>query len=271
MNRIVDNLAPGTENGCGRLHDPGSARVLSEYGTLGLQDVGSVRAQLVPASRLITSNEPYGVEADQFRMLRMRLQALGRLGKMKTVMVTSALSGEGKTFSALNLAVVLAEQGGTVLLVEADLRSPSLVERLGIEPWPGLAQCLDGGFDPVSAVRYVNPLGVYMLPAGEATASATRLLNADTFVKAMQRLRTLADWVILDCPPALAMPDVLAIRGNVDGCLVVVRANSTPRDMVKDTIHQVGAEFVIGVVFNNAEIKDGYYRYYGAPDHTRAQ
>jgi len=166
--------------------------------------------------------------------------------------------------ASLNLATGLAERSGSnVVLIEADLRNPSLATRLGIKSWPGLVQCIDHGFDPVAALKLVSPLGFYLLPAGEPATNPIQMLNSDRFSRAIQRLRNLADWVIIDCPPVAPVPDVHAIRANADGCLWVVKSGSTSRDLVRETMQQVGQELVVGMILNEADkTKNSYMEYY---------
>lgn len=265
MNRIASRLDQDIDPE----HDPRytliPSNALPRSGGEALESVDTVRAQIAPESRLIMYNDPYSLGADRFRMLRMYFRALGEAGQLKTLMVTSALPGEGKSLTALNLSIGLAERtGSSVILVEADLRYPSLAHTLGLENWPGLAACLEQDVDPIAGIRYVSPLGIYLLPAGDTVANPIQLLSSERLVEMIRRLRSMADWVILDCPPVVPVPDVLALRGNVDGCLWVVRAGHTPRDVVKEAICQVGKEMVLGVVLNQAEVQhNSVGHYYG--------
>lgn len=231
----------------------------------GLLKVKTVEAHIDPESRLILFTDPYSMGADRFRLLRVYFRALGEARGIKTLMVTSALPGEGKSTTALNLAIGLAERrGSTVVLVETDLRNPSLCHWLGIDPWPGLTQCIEDHSDPVSSIRRISPLGIYLLPAGDIATNPVELLNSERLPRIIQRLQSVADWIILDSPPVLPVPDVLAIRGNVDGCLWVVKANSSPRDLVKEAINQIGQDLVLSMVLNQAEIVEkSYPQYYG--------
>jgi capsular exopolysaccharide synthesis family protein len=203
------------------------------------------------------------MEADKYRTLRVYLRSLSKASGIQSLMVTSAVMGEGKSVSALNLAVSLAERGvSKVVLVEADIRNPTVVKRLGLEVRSGLSQCLADGSDCVDSLCYINNLGIYLLTSGGACASPIQMLNSDRFSGVMQRLRHLADWVILDCPPVMPVPDTLAIRGNVDGCFWVVKSNVTSRIVVEEAIQKIGRERLLGIILNEVETVEAIYRPY---------
>jgi capsular exopolysaccharide synthesis family protein len=226
-----------------------------------LRSVRSIEARVVPEARLVMFNDPYSVGADRFRVLRMHLRALGKSGKLRVLMVTSALPNEGKTVTALNLAVGLSERAGcSVALVEADLRHPVLADRLGLEKVSGLVPSLQDGLDPLSALCRVSPFGIYLLPAGETSANPIELLNSEGFARAIQRLRSAVEWVIIDAPPVVPVPDVLAIRNNVDACLWVMRAHNTSREMVRDAMDLVGSDLIVGMLLNEADDLEKSYR-----------
>lgn len=225
--------------------------------------VGRVEAHVWPESRLVVYSDPYSMEADRYRTLRVYLRGLSKASGIQTLMVTSAVMGEGKSVSSLNLAVSLAERGASrVILAEVDLRNPTVVKRLGLETWPGLSQCLSDGSDCLHALRYVNNLGIYVLSAGGVCTNPIQMLNSDRFSTVIQRLRQLADWVVLDCPPVIPVPDILAIRGNVDGCFWVVKSNVTSRTVVEEAIQKVGRERVLGIILNEVEAVEDIYRPY---------
>ena len=125
------------------------------------------RAEILPETKLVFHTDPRSPSADRYRLLRMRLRELGKAGKLKTLLITSPLPHDGKSTVCLNLATALAEGGRkNVLLMEADLHQPALTGRLGLKTWMGLAECLEGEVDPQSAIRKVEPLNWYLLPAG---------------------------------------------------------------------------------------------------------
>lgn len=240
-------------------------RLSSSHGRIDLALLAAerVEAQITPQTRLIVQTDPHGLAADRFRSLRLGLRTLAASSNLKVLLVTSSLPREGKSTTALNLAASLASHGkDSVALVEVDFRHPSLAEYLGLSPGPGLVRALEDGTDPLTAMRIVDPLGFYFLPAGEPAANPFDLLNSDQFARTLQRLRASVDWVILDAPPANPVPDLLAVTSKVDGCLWVLRAGSTPREAMEDGIRQVGANLIVGMVLNEAEGGEHSYAQY---------
>jgi capsular exopolysaccharide synthesis family protein len=198
----------------------------------------------------------------------MRLRKFWEAGKLKSIMITSALPQDGKSTISLNLACALSEQGKrNVLLIEADLHHPTLIEQLGLKPWPGLAECIERHLSPRSAIRRVEPLGFHLLPAGSASGNPTDLLHPDTLAPITQDLYPNFDWVLVDAPPLAPLTDALALARHVDGSLLVVRAGRTPRTEVEQAVNLLGSKNVIGIVLNGLEgldrVYSKYYGYYG--------
>lgn len=230
------------------------------------------RATIQPESRLIVWSNPQSLAADRFRILRMYLQKLKAAGKLKTLLLTSPLAQDGKSTIALNLATILASQGKQkVLLLEADLRRPSLRQRLGLQHWPGLSECLQTGADPTSALRRIEPLGFYLVPGGRPDENPTESLQSEGFVQAAQTLSAPFDWILIDSPPTSPIADTLALRPRADGCLMVARSGKTPAEAVESAIRQFGPGYVIGIILNSIdgleqEYSEYYTKYYGQPD-----
>jgi succinoglycan biosynthesis transport protein ExoP len=165
----------------------------------------------------------------------------------------------------LNLATALAERGKrNVLVVEADLHHSSLSEGLRLKPWAGLTECLlDDAMPPLSAIRRIEPLGWYLLPAGEPRRNPTELLQTPAFGAIMQKLAPSFDWILIDSPPVIPLTDALSLQQHADASLLVVRAGHTPREAVEQTIALLGKKNIVGIVLNGVEARDHlYYQYY---------
>ncbi|MCL4541342.1 MAG: CpsD/CapB family tyrosine-protein kinase [Chloroflexi bacterium] len=165
--------------------------------------------------------------------------------------VTSAVRGEGRTTTALGIALGLAKDLDVrVILIEADLDHPSLADKLGFYPGPGLAQVLVGKACLDEAVCPLPEIGLSIVPAGEAAVSTSRLLRSQALQEMIQRLRSPGTITIVDMPPALASPDVVPLSLLVDDVVLVVRSGVTPMKMIEESISLVGQERIRGMVLN---------------------
>jgi capsular exopolysaccharide synthesis family protein len=231
----------------------------------GLQSVAIERVQIPREARVIVYSDPGGVGADRFRLLRARLTELRAKAKVKTLLVTSPVPEDGKSTVSLNLATALAEHGKrSVLLVEADFFRPSLSRVLGIQPGSGLAECLQGNCDPVAALRRIEPLRWYFLSAGTSIGNPTELVHSARFSPLVEMFETRFDWILVDSAPVAPVADILALRAQADGCVLVVRAGQTQREMVEEAVRQLGRQYVLAIVLNGVEGLDRQHsKYYG--------
>jgi capsular exopolysaccharide synthesis family protein len=215
--------------------------------------------------RVVFHTDPTGAAADKFRLLRMRLRDCWAAGKLKSVLVTSPLPGDGKSTTALNLATALAEERTkTVLLVDADLHRGSLNNQLALDPHVGLAECLQNRLNPLSAIRRVEPFGWYFLASGQlGVGSPTELLQPQELATLFQKLSSQFDWIVVDSPPVLPLSDAVALRQHMDGSLLVARAGSTSAKAVEDAIALLGRKHIIGLILNGIEkLQHSYSAYY---------
>ena len=207
-------------------------------------------------------------EQEQFRTLRSRLLQIRAQQPLKTLLVTSALPGEGKTFVAANLAVVLARQHGRrVLLVDGDLRRPRLHELLGAPATPGLADYLAASADE-SAVIQSGPLqNLYFMPSGTTTSNPSELIGTGAMARLISHTKPLFDWVIVDSPPVIPVSDATQMAEACDGVLLVLRAGSTAYDIAQRAKDEFRRTPVVGVVLNRTGKDHGdgvyYYELYG--------
>lgn len=246
--------------------DGGAAEVEIPVKPPGLADCPVEHAQVRLEQRLVFYTDPHSPAADRFRYLRMRLRESWSAGKLKRLLITSPLSQEGKSTVVLNLATALAERGQrAVLLIDADLHKSCIVERLGLNTWAGLGECLHGDRrDPLSAIRRVDPFGWYLLPAGEPIKIPTERLQTQHFGTIMQRVSPHFDWILIDSPPAVLLTDAASLQQHVDASLLVVRAGSTPREAVEHATELLGAKNVFGIVLNAVDPRShihGRYQY----------
>ena len=209
---------------------------------------------------------------EAYKLLRTRILQRTRRESRNTLMVTGPLPGEGKTLTAVNLALALArEVGQTVLLVDGDLRRPSVHRYLDL-PWgPGLADYLTSGY-PI-ADSLVHPAGLanlVVLPAGRSTTQSAELLSSPLMAELVRELKHFYPdrYVLFDLPP-LVYADPLAFAPLVDGIILVVEAGSTPREEITRSLETLQGFPVLGCVLNKIDpraLSYNYLQYYPEPD-----
>jgi protein-tyrosine kinase len=219
------------------------------------------------SDQIVSLLAPDSFEADQYRTLRHSVESLRKESGLHVLAVTSAGPGDGKTTTTLNLAGALAQGLGTrVLVVDADLRRPSVTGYLGLDTLhaPGLADALvDPAYDVRRTTRHVDGFNLSVLPAGTPQRAPYELLNSPRLEDLMRDARDLYDFVLVDTPPLVPLPDCRLIGKWVDGFLVVVGAHKTPRRLVAEALHLLDPANGIGVVFNGDDRpRFGYYGYY---------
>ena len=210
--------------------------------------------------------DPRGQIAEQFRALRNSIHALNPDGASHTLVLTSALRGEGKTVATLNLACALAELPGIrVLCVDADLHHPALEEYLGQPRRQGLTEVLSGTMALDQAVRQTTVPGVSIMGAGALPANSSELLGSDRMRSVLNRLRQQFSYVLMDTPEAVTISDASLLGAMADGILLVVRLGSTPRHFVEETqnvLESLGGN-VLGLCLtgaNQVDTSKGYAR-----------
>lgn len=228
---------------------------------------------LLPAvreeSRVVTLTAGNSLGAEKFRVLRARLRNLRERRQLQKLVITSAVSGEGKTLMAMNLAVCLAKNTREkVLLLEGDLRKPVLSEYLGIEALNGIGEWASVD-EPASRFIYrLDDLQLWILPAGSPSENPANTLQSSRFAELYKRLSACFDWIIIDAPPLLPTADISFWSLHADGLLLVVREGKTSKAALQKGLETLDNPKVIGVVLNDArEAESGYY----SPDYRRGQ
>lgn len=209
--------------------------------------------------------------AEAYKLLRTKLQfSFSDEGNCRVIGVSSSLSGEGKSITAVNLAYTLAQLNKRVILIDCDMRRPTVAEKLNLKKNPGLssyltAQCQLGELVQESAVQE-GEVAFRVISAGQCPPNPAELLSSARMGQMLEMLRNTHDYVILDLPPVIEVSDALAVANQTDGMLLVVRQNMCDRNVLSDTLRQF--EYVdaklLGVVFNciGAGNGKGYYRKY---------
>lgn len=222
----------------------------------------------VDAVAMITLTRPKSELAESYRALRTSI-LLSTLGAPpRVIVVTSALPQEGKTTTSVNVAVVLAQKGGRVLLVDADMRRPSIHRRFSLFGNSGLSTVLTGS-DPIdqAIVRAPQLSNLDILPAGPPPPHPAELLSSELMREYLNRWREQYDHVVVDTPPMLSVTDAVLLSVQADAVVLVLRSGQTTKEALKrsrDLLAQVNAR-VMGVVVNAVDLHspDAYYYYYG--------
>ena len=219
------------------------------------------------AIELVAHCRPNSELAEAYRALRTSILLSSPGSPPKILLVTSALPQEGKTTTSINCAIVLAQQGRRVLLVDADLRRPTIHRSFGLRPRAGLSDVL-AGREQQELVTLASPHlpNLFILPAGAQPPHPAELLSSPVMKKLIEQWRGQYDHVVIDSPPALTVTDAVLLSVDVDRVIVVVRSGQTSKAAMRrarDLLLQVNAK-VMGVVINAVDLTapDHYYYYY---------
>jgi len=218
-----------------------------------------------PQSRLVCLSEDDSPAAEAFRMLGVRLRNIRRDRPLKRLLITSTVPQEGKSMTAANLACMLAlTTQQKVLLMEGDLRRPSLSDKFGIGRNPGLCECLKGVRALTSCVYYLESANLWIFPAGSAQSNALELLQSGQLPAIMNQLAELFDWIIIDSPPVLPLGDTSVWARVADGILLVTRQGTTEKRHLQRGLEALEPKKLIGTLLNCSQSSSDYHYYYRA-------
>lgn len=209
-----------------------------------------------PAVSLVTCLEPQSEIAEAYRALRTSILLSTPGGPPHSIIVTSPVPQDGKTITSINTAIVLAQQGKKVLLVDADLRRPGIDRAFGIRQGLGLSNVLSGGADPGTATFTTRERNLFVMPAGAMPPQPSELLSSAILQDLLSQWREEYDHVVIDSPPALSVTDAVLLSVQADGVLLVVRANQTTTGAVlraRDLLLHVNCN-LLGVVLNAVDL-----------------
>ncbi|HCB49322.1 MAG TPA: hypothetical protein DEP47_07335 [Chloroflexi bacterium] len=241
---------------------------LTPLGTIGQYGNGKFQG------RMIVSEDPRSPVAESYRIIRSNIQFMFIDNPGRAILVTSAVPGDGKSTTAVNLAIAMAHNEKRTVIVDADLRNSELHEIFGVSNSNGLTEQLR---QPESQKKIhlfdTKVEGLQLLTAGEPPPNPSELLGSQRMVKLVDTLNSEADVVIFDSPPAAYVTDAAILSRLVDGVVLVISAGKTRRDEARQAIfnlEQAGAN-ILGVVLNGmAEKRGGYYYRYGSSPHDQS-
>ncbi len=234
----------------------GEARsdAFGEFKTLNV----SVGAQ----NRLLSLTDSGSPTAEAFRLLGVRLRHLRRQRQLKTVLITSTIPQEGKSLVAANLACTLAlKTQERILLLEGDLRRPSLSQKFGLGRNSGLCECLQGDRKLTDSIYHLEGLNLWILPAGSTPSNAQELLQSGRLSALMDELAIWFDWIVIDSPPVLPLADTSVWMRLTDGILLVTRQGITEKQQLQRGLEGLEHQKLIGALVNGSAsaANSGYY------------
>ena len=211
----------------------------------GRNGVGSLPAEF----NLVTKWRPTSLVAEQFRVAATRLTLMSPEGKHPVVVVSSAVKGEGKSASAVNLGYTLARDlGKTTLLIDCDFKNPSLHAFLSAELEPGLAEVLRGTHTLEDSIHPLEKWPLWLLPAGNQDNGAVELSKVHQLAKILTDLRRRFEYIILDAPPILPLADMNVLTSMADILALVIKAETTERDVVQKALNSLKPTIQAGII-----------------------
>jgi capsular exopolysaccharide synthesis family protein len=221
------------------------------------------------ATQLVSLTNPASFAAEQYQNLRLKIERLRQARDLRVIAVTSPGAADGKTVTSINLAGALARGAASrVLLIDADLRRPEVANKLHLgNDGLGLADLVGPGDVPIDTViRPLDGHNVDVIPAGTVAGPIHEMFRSARLRQLLSEVRDRYDYVILDTPPIVPVVDAALLSRVVDGVLVVVSANKTPRKLLEEALNELDSAKVVGLVFNNDDRPlygyDTHYRRY---------
>ena len=204
--------------------------------------------------RLVAITQPNSNYCEEYRSLRTHILHKSQRQKMQAIVVASVNPAEGKSVTALNLSWLLAQTDGVkALVIDSDLRMPSLNDYIGIETEKGLSDLLAGTATLSNSIIELAPSGLHLLPSGEARSDVAELISGPKFKDILDEAREMFDYIIIDAPPLGIFTDATVLINNADGAMLVVRAGRTKYAGVDRILEILPRERMIGVVLNQCE------------------
>jgi capsular exopolysaccharide synthesis family protein len=232
-----------------------------------LDSFPSLKVRVQGNSRLVFFTEPDSLAAEKFRFLGVRLRQLQQTRPLKKILVTSTIPEEGKSLVSANLAGVLTRKKQKVLLIEGDLRRPTLAREFGLGRLAGIGEWLQGEPRAVSNIYHLEGPNFWLMPAGDPPANPLELMQSGRLTQLMEQLSTMFDWIVVDSPPLLPLADTTVWARLTDGTLLVAREGKTEKAPLLRGLEILKKADLLGVVLNGCSSSDyqNYYQRYSSP------
>lgn len=217
---------------------------------------------------ILKKDTPFAIQ-EAYKALRINV-AFSLPGlQSRCIGITSSSAGEGKSTNAINLAASFGSAGKKVLLIDCDLRMPTIAIKTGIKGQPGLSDCLVGESSIEESIQYIDSLKIDVLPSGNTPPDSTILLESEGMAELIQLLKSKYDYIFFDFPPVTTVTDAVILSEQLDGYLLVVKQNYSEYRTVSSMLHRlhfVDAK-ILGVIYTNAQIDGKRYYYHSYGDH----
>ncbi len=243
---------------------PQSEQTVPSVETANQSQFQKARVAIAPQSKLVCILDTESLAAEKFRFLNIRLRHLQQKRSLKRILVTSSVAGEGKSTIAGNLACALAgSKQQRVLLVEGDLRRPSLSKQLGLEGLPGLSDLLETDAKASKYIYQLESLGLWILPCGTPLSNPLEFMQPAKLGALMDELSASFDWILIDSPPVLPFADTSIWMRLADGILLVTRPGTTAKRQLQRSLETIEQSKLIGAIMNGSkEATNNNYKYY---------
>jgi capsular exopolysaccharide synthesis family protein len=235
------------------------------------QPIPSVPVIIKPAAPLVCLTQKDSLASEKFRFLAVRLRQVQQNRAVKKLLVTSTIPEEGKSMISANLALSLArKKRQRVLLVEGDLRRPTLYESFGLRSLAGVSEWLKSGSSEVKNLYYFEEAGLWFLPAGSLPGNPMELMQSGRLAELMEQLAVWFDWIVIDSPPVLPLADTSVWSRLADGILLVAREGTTRKRELQRGLNTLDHSKLLGLVLNSSDSTDqnNYYQRYGPAQST---
>jgi len=260
MGKITNALKKAAED---RIERFDKIARIKEHEQLVVKKIGNSKVD----QRIIAYFDPKALITEQYKILRTNILSINKAKPHKSLVVTSSLHSEGKTLTALNLAMTIAQstQKPRVLLIDADLRRGRVAKYLGVNQKIGLAEILTDKAQPIDALFNIDVENLTFVAAGSVPPNPAELLSSDRMKRFLTLMKTKFDHIIIDTPPVISVTDAGIVGAQSDGVLLIIQAGRTQRGIVKrasELLHQTHSK-VLGHVLTNIEyhLPEYIYRY----------
>jgi len=236
-------------------------------GLATLDQCPTIAAGILPESRLVAVAKDNDLAAEKFRFLAVRLRQLRQTRPLKKVLITSTIPREGKSTVASNLACILArKKPQKTLLLDGDLRRPTVADQFGLGQRPGLSEWLSGLTETTNIYR-LESVGLWVFPAGRAAQNPLELMQSGKLSSLMEALCDRFDWIVIDSPPVLPLADTSIWAKMADGILLVTRRGVTEKQHLERGLEALEQSKLLGALVNDSAdaVHNDYYQRYYSP------